>query len=155
MSRPRNIQCKWLYVCGSPSHVGSKTYWSVLKPSWCYSILKPSEFMDSSLHFIPKRMMTSSNENIFRVTGPLCGEFTGPGDSPHKGQWRGAFMFTLICVWISGWVNNHEAGDLRRYRVHYDAIVMRMAHFFTSPLGSCHANETGDDDVALPGDVTS
>ena len=22
-------------------------------------------------------MMTSSNENIFRVTGPLCGEFTG------------------------------------------------------------------------------
>ena len=29
-------------------------------------------------------------ENIFRVTGPLCGEFTGPGP-PHKGQWRGAF----------------------------------------------------------------
>ena len=25
-------------------------------------------------------MMTSSNENIFRVTGPLCGEFTGPGE---------------------------------------------------------------------------
>ena len=24
-------------------------------------------------------MMTSSNGNIFRVTGPLCGEFTGPG----------------------------------------------------------------------------
>ena len=23
-------------------------------------------------------MMTSSNGNIFRVTGPLCGEFTGP-----------------------------------------------------------------------------
>ena len=26
------------------------------------------------------RMMTSSNGNIFRVTGPLCGEFTGPGE---------------------------------------------------------------------------
>ena len=26
---------------------------------------------------IPRSMMTSSNENIFRVTGPLCGEFTG------------------------------------------------------------------------------
>ena len=25
----------------------------------------------------PNNMMTSSNENIFRVTGPLCGEFTG------------------------------------------------------------------------------
>ena len=27
-------------------------------------------------------MMTSSNGNIFRVTGPLCGEFTGPGEFP-------------------------------------------------------------------------
>ena len=33
-------------------------------------------------------MMTSSNGNIFRVTGHLCGEFTGPGEFPHKGQWR-------------------------------------------------------------------
>ena len=29
-------------------------------------------------------MMTSSNGNIFRVTGPLCGEFTGPGDFPAQ-----------------------------------------------------------------------
>ena len=69
-------------------------------------------------------MMTSSNGNIFRVTGHLCGEFTGPVNSPHKGQWRGAVMFSLICVWINGWVNNHEAGDLRRYRAHYDVRVM-------------------------------
>ena len=27
--------------------------------------------------------MTSSNGNIFRVTGPLCGEFTGDRRSPH------------------------------------------------------------------------
>ena len=27
-------------------------------------------------------MMTSSNGNIFRVTGHLCGEFTGPGEFP-------------------------------------------------------------------------
>ena len=47
-----------------------------------------------------------------------------PVNSPHKGQWRGALMFPLICVWINDWVNNLEAGDLRRYRVHYDVIVM-------------------------------
>ena len=47
-----------------------------------------------------------------------------PVNSPHKGQWRGALMFSLICVWINGWVNNREAGDLRRYRVHYDVTVM-------------------------------
>ena len=28
--------------------------------------------------------MTSSNGNIFRVTGPLCGEFTGPGEFPAQ-----------------------------------------------------------------------
>ena len=33
-------------------------------------------------HYCP--MMTSSNGNIFRVTGPLCGEFTGPGEFPTQ-----------------------------------------------------------------------
>ena len=47
-----------------------------------------------------------------------------PVNSPHKGQWRGALMLSLICVWINGWVNNREAGDLRHYRAHYDVIVM-------------------------------
>ena len=47
-----------------------------------------------------------------------------PVNSPHKGQWRGALMFTWICARINGWVNNGEAGDLRRYRAHYDVIVM-------------------------------
>ena len=47
-----------------------------------------------------------------------------PVNSPHKGQWRGALMFTLICARINGWVNTREAGDLRRYRPHYDVIVM-------------------------------
>ena len=47
-----------------------------------------------------------------------------PVNSPHKGQWRRTLMFSLICVWINGWVNNHEAGDLRRHRSHYDVIVM-------------------------------
>ena len=49
-------------------------------------------------------------------------------NSPHKGQWRGALMFSLICIWINGWSNNREAGDLRRYRGHYDVIVMRLPH---------------------------
>ena len=71
--------------------------------------------------------MTSSDGNIFRATGHLCGEFTGsPVNSPHKGQWRGALMFTLICARINGWVNNREAGDLTRYRAHYDVIVMLL-----------------------------
>ena len=48
----------------------------------------------------------------------------GPVNSPHKGRWRGALMFTLICARVNGWVNNGKAGDLIRYRAHYDVIVM-------------------------------
>ena len=44
---------------------------------------------------------------------------------PHKGQWRGALMFPLICAWINGWVNNRKAGDLRRYSTHCDVTVMQ------------------------------
>ena len=52
-----------------------------------------------------------------------------PVNSPHnKGQWRGALMFSLICAWIKGWVNNGEADDLRRYRAHYDVTVMPVIH---------------------------
>ena len=47
-----------------------------------------------------------------------------PVNSPHKCQWRGAFGFSLICVWINGWVNNGKAGDLIRHRAHYDVIVL-------------------------------
>ena len=47
-----------------------------------------------------------------------------PVTSPHKGQWRGALMFSLICTRVNGWVNNGEAGDLRRYSTHYDVTVM-------------------------------
>ena len=48
-----------------------------------------------------------------------------PVNSPHKGLWRGALMFSLTCTRINGWVNNCEAGELRCHRGHYDVIVMR------------------------------
>ena len=41
---------------------------------------------------------------------------------------RSALIFSLICVWINDWVNNREAGDLRRHRAHYDAIVLTSRH---------------------------
>ena len=70
-------------------------------------------------------MMTSSNGNIFRVTGHLCGNSPVTGEFPaHKGQWHRALMFSLICAWMNGWVNNREAVDFRRHRAHYDVTVM-------------------------------
>ena len=49
-----------------------------------------------------------------------------PVNSLHKGQWRRALMFSLIWVWINGWVNNREAGDLRCHSTHYDVTVMLL-----------------------------
>ena len=74
--------------------------------------------------------VTSDNDDVIkwknfpRYRPFVRGIHRSPVNSPHKGQWRGALMFCLICVWINGWVNNREAGDLRRYRAHYDVIVM-------------------------------
>ena len=57
-----------------------------------------------------------------------------PVNSPHKGQWGGTLMFSLICAWINSRVNNREAGDLRWNRAHYDVRVMGWAAF-TCSLG--------------------
>ena len=56
-----------------------------------------------------------------------------PVISPHNGQWRWALMFSLICAWINGWVNNGEAGDLIRHRAHYDVTLMSTSFRITSP----------------------
>ena len=47
-----------------------------------------------------------------------------PVNSPHKGQWHGGLIFSLICAWMNGWANNREAGDLRSHRAHYDITLM-------------------------------
>ena len=45
-------------------------------------------------------------------------------NSPHRGQWHRALIFSLICAWTNGSANNRDAGDLRRYCAHYDATVI-------------------------------
>ena len=63
--------------------------------------------------------------NHFSCYWPFArGLHRSPVNSPHKGQWRGALMFSLICAWINGWVNNREAGDLRCHLADYDVTVM-------------------------------
>ena len=67
-----------------------------------------------------KLKMTSSNGNWPFVLGIR----RSPVNYPHKSQWCGALMFSFICAWMNGWVNNREAGCLRRHRAHYDVTVM-------------------------------
>ena len=76
-------------------------------------------------------MMTSSNGNIFRVTGHWCGKFAGHRWMPRTKAsdaelWR---FFDLCLNDINGWVNSGEAGDfgeagdLRCHRAHFDVIL--------------------------------
>ena len=51
-----------------------------------------------------------------------------PVSYPHKNQWRGDLMLSLIYAWTNGWTNNPEAGDLRCHRAHQDVTVMDFNH---------------------------
>ena len=98
--------------------------------------------------FTQSFIQTQIKENIKAPRHwPLCGDFTGdrwithtngqlrgkcfhsmtsswPVDSPHKGQWRGTLMFSLISARTNGWANTRDAGDLRCHRTHYNVTII-------------------------------
>ena len=61
-------------------------------PSYIENRIHQKSISFQTLKCFPKSMMTSSNGNIFRVTGPLCGEFTG-GFPSQKPMTRGFDVF--------------------------------------------------------------
>ena len=69
-------------------------------------------------------MMTSSNGKISRVTGPLCGEFTGHRRIPRTKASEAELWCFLWSALNNSWADNGDAGGLRRNRTHYDVIVM-------------------------------
>ena len=91
-------------------------------------------YTDKSMSPPPPLPFFSWNDYImtsFRVTGHLCGEFAG-----HR--WNPALMFSLICAWIHSWINNREAGDVRRHRAHYDITLMALLtsnDYILPPIG--------------------
>ena len=96
-------------------------------------------------------IMTSSNGDIFRVIGPLCGEFTGQGWIPLTKASDAELWCFFICAWIRGWINNREAGDLRCHRALYDVIVMHFPRYVKGihqlPAGSTHKGQWRGDVV--------
>ena len=67
----------------------------------------------------------------FRRNWPFVrGIHRSPVNSSHKGQWRGALIFSVICAWINGWLNNGEAGVYRYHCAHYGVIVMVQGERF-------------------------
>ena len=88
------------------------------------------------LHHTSDRMMLTTRDDVIkwkhfpRFWPFLRGIHRSLVNSPHIGQWHGALMFSMICAWINDWVNNREAGDLRRHHAHYDVIVMKGNNLF-------------------------
>ena len=70
------------------------------------------------------KLTSHQMETVSALLALCAGIHRWPVNSPLKGKWRGALLFYLIYSWINGWVNNREAGDLRRHRAHYGVIVM-------------------------------
>ena len=96
----------------------------------CLSGLKKSQHSPLRLKCYVTTILTNGHDDVikwkhFPRNWPFVrGIHWSTVNSPHKGQWRGALMFSLICIWRNDWVNNREAGDLRRYRAHYGVILM-------------------------------
>ena len=68
---------------------------------------------------------------------PVSGEF--PAQKPVT---RSFDVFFDVRVWV----NTREAGHLRRYRIHYDVIVMVIALLVTAWMNS-HIRQNINDDV--------
>ena len=126
-----------LGFCGKTSHIfgpwlklskHNKVHLGAPLPkSWfsVYKFKKKKRFIMFHPHLSLLRSITSTpgvantwwrhqmHGNICRVTGLCAGNSPVIGEFPHKGQWRGALMFSLISAWINSWVNNREAGDFR------------------------------------------
>ena len=70
-------------------------YWTKWSPfrRWCFQVhFREWKGLYFDYNFTEVcSMMTSSNGNIFRVTSPLCGEFTGPGEFPTQRTVTGSF----------------------------------------------------------------
>ena len=99
------------------------------------SIVNPVEICMWIIGFVVMAWWRHQMETFSALLATCAGNSPVPVKSPHKGQWHGALMFSLICVWINGWVNNREAGDLRRYRAHYDVSVMASEKHLSNLVG--------------------
>ena len=105
-------------ICHTDSFWGSKKpNWSSNRSDWhIYQNVnygKSAPLRERSHLYVghlENPIITSSNGNIFRVIDPWCGA--------QRPMTRSA--------WTDSWANNGAAGDLRRYRAHYDVIVMQV-----------------------------
>ena len=146
----------WVLLWGCLQMSASESHW------WWVNIGSDNGLVASADKPLPEPILTQIYIDIWRhlpttlwhyqmetfsaLLAILRGIHRSPVNFPHKGQWRRVLMFSLIYAWIKCSVNNREAGDLRRHRAHYEAIVMMLnsiAYFLRRVHISCIFTYTG------------
>ena len=120
---------------------GILVYWRIYASLSFNELIRPYQYMTvthlpASRHFYWTILLTWWRHQMetFSALLAFCAG-NSPVNSPHKGQWCRALMFSFICVWINVLrVNNRGVGDLRSYRGHYDVTAM------ISSSGTCDSN---------------
>ena len=82
-------------------------------------------------------------ETFFALLALCEGIHRSPMDSPHKGQWRGILMFSLICAWTNDLANNQDVGDLKRHRAHHCVTVMWIQMVIQPHWNTCSLYDFG------------
>ena len=113
--------CYVSLMCGELASMGGSRPLNMIKTAWWRHQM---ETFSALLAFV--RGMHQSQVNF-----------------PHKGQRRGALMFSLICAWINDWANNRKVGDLRRNHTHYDVTVLRCRVFLCNKPRRSNDHECG------------
>ena len=88
--------------------------WTRHRLTKCILLLTSQASNTVSFVSISRKSWWRHQIETFSALLALCaGNYQSPLDSPHKGQWRGALMFSLICAWTNGWANNRDAVTLK------------------------------------------
>ena len=73
-------------------------------------------------------IMTPSNGNLSALLALWAGNSPATGEGETKASADAElWCFLWSASWINVWVNNCEAGDLRRHRAHYDVTVIQIS----------------------------
>ena len=80
----KNLPGRLIILIEICHHCPCRWFWAKLGAKQSIDTALTTKFDPFSSKLLSTFMMTSSNGNIFRVTGPLCGEFTGPGEFPTQ-----------------------------------------------------------------------
>ena len=114
------LQTTTLLLNETDSCTNTHVWWNIL----CNNVFFYSYGSVWKIYFVFNHaMMTSSDGNFPRYWPFERGIHHWPVNSPHKGQWCGALVFSLVCDCTNVWVNNRDAGGLRRHYAYCEVIV--------------------------------